>query len=268
VFEECRRRFQRDGDRIAEVRFACLLGYALTDRGRFAEAETVLVETLAAGAGIDDPVIRVRLLWAEARLRGEQGQTEIAVDRAWKALEILRTTDEQHLLGLTYELLGSLHNDLGRYEQAQSLLRDGWPILISNATPLQLAHYRIEEARALAGLGQHEGAAALAMRVAAQLDGTHPGDAGRAYLLLGEIFDGLGEVARARQLYETGITLLRDLGPSRYLATAYKRLGELFEAEYRVEDAVEVLKRALAIEQGIETTFAAPSTRQSLPRRS
>lgn len=257
VFEECRRQFRREGDRINEVRFACLLGYALTDRGKFAEAEKVLAETLAAGEGIDDPVIRARLCWAEARLRGEQGRAELAADRARKALEILRTTDEPLLLALTHELLASLYIDLGRPDDALTLLREGWPMLINHATPLQVAHYRIEEARALAALGQQEGAAAVAMRVAAQLDGTHRGDAGRAYLLLGEIFDGLGEVARARQLYETGIMLLREQGPSRYLAAAYKRLGELFEAEYRTEDAVAVLKRALAIQARVESTFRA-----------
>lgn len=255
VFEDCLRRFRREGDRINEVRFACLVGYALTDRGKFAEAEKVLVETFAAGEGVDDTVTRARLFWAEARLRGEQGQTELAADRAHKALEILRTTDEQHFLGLTHELLASLYIDLGRPEEALSLLREGWPMLINHATPLEVAHYRIEEARALAALGERDSAAAVAMRVAAQLDGTHPADAGRAYVLLGEIFGDLGEVARARQLYETGITLLRDQGPSRYLAAAYKRLGELFEAEYRTEDAVAVLKRALAIQERVEGTL-------------
>jgi len=93
------------------------------------------------------------------------------------------------------------------------------------------------------------------MRVAAQLDGTHPGDAGRAYVLLGEIFADLGEVTRARQLFESGIALLRGQGPSRYLAGAYKRLGELFETEYRTEDAVEVLTRALAIQERVESTI-------------
>lgn len=255
VFEDCLRRFRREGDRINEVRFACLVGYALTDRGKFAEAEKVLVETFAAGEGVDDTVTRARLFWAEARLRGEQGQTELAADRAHKALEILRTADEQHFLGLTHELLASLYIDLGRPEEALSLLREGWPMLINHATPLEVAHYRIEEARALAALGERDSAAAVAMRVAAQLDGTHPADAGRAYVLLGEIFGDLGEVARARQLYETGITLLRDQGPSRYLAAAYKRLGELFEAEYRTEDAVAVLKRALAIQERVEGTL-------------
>jgi tetratricopeptide (TPR) repeat protein len=168
----------------------------------------------------------------------------------------LEPTQHTQFLALTYELLASLSNDLGRPEEAQALLREGWPLMISSATPLQVAHYRIEEARALAALGQHEGAAAVAMRVAAQLDGTHPGDAGRAYVLLGEIFDELGDVPRARQLYETGIGLLSRQGASRYLAAAYRRLAELFEAEYRSEDAVAVLKRALAIQARVEPAVA------------
>jgi len=187
--------------------------------------------------------------------RGERGPTEIAAERALEALEILRTTDEQQTLGLTHELLASLYIDLGRAEEALALLRAGWPLLIKHATPLQTAHYRIEEARALAALGEREGAAAVAMRVAAQLDGTHPGDAGRAYVLLGEIFAGLGEITRARQLYESGIALLREQGPSRYLAAAYRQLAELFETEYRTEDAVDVLTRALAIQQRVEESI-------------
>jgi tetratricopeptide (TPR) repeat protein len=252
VFEECRRRFRVEGDRVNEVRFACLVGYAHTDRGKFAEAERVLASTLAAGEGLDDPLVRARLCWAEARLRGERGQTAIAAERAREALAILRTTDEEESIGLTHELLASLYIDLGRAEEALTLLREGWPLLINHATPLQAAHYRIEEARALAALGERDGAAAVAMRVAAQLDGTHPGDAGRAYVLLGEIFADLGDVTRARQLYESGIALLKEQGPSRYLASAYKRLGELFETAYRTEDAVGVLARALAIQEGVE----------------
>ena len=262
VFDQCVRKFREAGDRTSEVFFACLLGFAHTDRGKFAEAEKVLADTLEAGRDSDDPVVRARLFLAEARLRGEQGRTDIAVERAKAALDLLRTTGEDRLVALTHELLASLYIDLGRPEEALSLLREGWPLLINCATPLQVAHYRIEEARAFAALGQQEGAAAVAMRVAAQLDGTHPGDAGRAYVLLGQLFDDLGEVARARQLYETGIALLKEQGPSRYLAAAYKRLGALFEAEYRAEDAVAVLKRALAVQQSIDPTLsAAPAER-------
>ena len=257
IFLECVRRAREEGDRVAEVRFASLLSYALTDQGKFDEAERALADVLEAGAGIEDPSVRALVEWAQARLRGEQGRTELAVEHARAALELLKPTEHTRFLAMTHELLASLYNDLGRADEALDLLRAGWPLLISSATPLQVAHYRIEEARALAALGQTEGAAALAMRVAAQLDGTHPGDAGRAYVLLGEIFDGLGDVARARQLYETGIALLNKQGPSRYLASAYRRLAELFEAEYRTEDAIAVLKRALSIQATVESAIDA-----------
>lgn len=256
ILEECQQRFRREGDRINEVRFACLVGYALTDCGRFAEAERAVTEALVAGEGVDDPLTRARLCWAQARLRGEQGQTELAAEHARTALEILETAEHRVFLALTYELLASLYNDLGRSEEALSLLREGWPMLVNNATPLQVAHYRIEEARALAALGEREGAAAVAMRVVAQLEGTNPGDAGRAYVLLGEIFDQLGDVARTFDFYEAGITLLEGQGPSRYLAAAYRRLGELFEAQYRTKDALTVLKRAVAIQKLVEPTLA------------
>jgi tetratricopeptide (TPR) repeat protein len=257
IFLECMRRTREEGDEVAQVRFGSLLSYALTDQGKFAEAERALEDVLEAGTRVEDPSLRALVEWSQARLRGEEGQTARAVEHARAALELLKATDNTRFLGLTHELLASFYNDLGRSEEALDLLRDGWPLLISSATPLQVAHYRIEEARALAALGQTEGAAALAMRVTAQLDGTHPGDAGRAYVLLGEIFDRLGDVTRARQLYETGIALLSKQGPSRYLASAYRGLAELFEAEYRTEDAVAVLRRALSIQATVESNIAA-----------
>jgi tetratricopeptide (TPR) repeat protein len=256
LFEQCVRRARADGDRAAQVRFGTLLSYALTDRGRFEDAEHALEQVLAAGNGIDEPVVRARVEWAQARLYGEQGRPEIAVEHARAALELLRPTHYKQFLGKTYELVASLTTDLGEPRKALALLREGWPLVLDDATPLEVAHYRIEEARALAALGERDGAAAIAMRVAAQLDGTHPGDAGRAYVLLGQIFTELGEIARARQLYETGIALLNRQGPSRYLADAYRRLAELFEAEYRTDDAVAVLRRALRIQTQVERLAA------------
>jgi tetratricopeptide (TPR) repeat protein len=128
VFLQCGRRAQEEGDRLAHVPFAALLSYALTDQGKFDEAERALEEVLAAAAGNDDPDVHSLVEWAQARLRGEQGQTEVAVEHARTAFELLRTTQNTNFLALTYELLASLYNDLGRADEALDLLRDGWPL--------------------------------------------------------------------------------------------------------------------------------------------
>jgi tetratricopeptide (TPR) repeat protein len=245
LLTHCLERYRKENEPVNRVRFAVLLGYALTDAGRLDEAEDVLAEGLEAGRGIKDPITRARLLWSQARLRGEQGKTELASQYARKALEVLRATEHTHFIALTHEMLASLYNDLGRNEDALELLNEGWPMIQATATPLQVAHYRIEEARALAGLGRKEQAAATAMEAVGELKGTQPQDAGRAYALLGEIFADLGDTARANELLELAIELLEAQPPSRYLFSAYKRKASLLRGEGRVDDAIALLERGL-----------------------
>jgi tetratricopeptide (TPR) repeat protein len=245
LLKHCLERYRKENEPVNRVRFAVLLGYALTDAGRLDEAEGVLAEGLEAGRGIKDPITRARLLWSQARLRGEQGKTELASQYARKALEVLRTTEHSHFIALSHELLASLYNDLGRSEEALELLNEAWPMIQATATPLQVAHYRIEEARALAGLGRKEQAAATAMEAVGELKDTQPQDAGRAYSLLGDIFAELGETARANELLELAIEILETQPPSRYLYSAYKRKASLLREEGRVDDAIALLERGL-----------------------
>jgi tetratricopeptide (TPR) repeat protein len=245
LLEECLERFRRENDPVNQVRFAVLLGYALTDLGRFDDAEATLAEALEAGRGVKDPTTRARLYWSQARLQGEQGRSELAAQYAQKALEILRTTENSLFIALTHELLASLYNDLGRSDEALSLLEEGWPMLAASATPIQIAHYRIEEARARAALGEKEEAAAVAMEAIGTLGETQPQDAGRAYSLLGEIFADLGDGARASELLELAIEILEKQPPNRFLVAAYKRRASLLRDEGKVDEAIALLERGL-----------------------
>jgi tetratricopeptide (TPR) repeat protein len=242
---QCLERFRRENDPVNHVRFAVLLGYALTDAGQFDEAEEVLAEGLEAGRGIKDPITRARLLWSQARLRGEQGNAELATQYARKALEVLRTTEHTHFIALTHEMLASLYNDLGRSEEALALLREARPMFQATASPIQIAHFQIEEARALAGAGQKENAAAMAMDAVGALRDTQPQDAGRAYSLLGEIFADLGDSARANELLELAIDILEKQPASRYLYSAYKRKAGLLRGEGKIDEAIALLERGL-----------------------
>jgi tetratricopeptide (TPR) repeat protein len=248
LFERCARHFEGESDPVRYVRFACLLGYALTDSGNFGEAERVVAAALERGRGIKDPYTRARLYWSQSRILVEQGQSALAERYAQRALETLRATEDTHAIAQAHQLLAGIYLDEGRAQEALDLLRESAPLIASCATPIELAHYRIEEARALAALGDREQAASLAMELTGKLGDAEPLETGRAYVLLGEIFAELGEAARAQELYELGVERLEAHGPTRYLVEAYKRLAQLLEAEGRAGEALFTLKRALGVQ--------------------
>lgn len=249
LLERCTDRYEREGDRLQYIRFAALLGCALTDNGSFAEAERVVAKALAAGREVMDPYARARLYWSESRLRTEQGQSELAERYARKTLETLRATEDTYALAHVLETLAHLNLNMGRPEEAIELLREGWPLISASGTPADIANYRIEQVRALAATGEREQAAAIAMEVAAELRTAQPANVGRAYVVLAETFEELEQPERARELYELGIELLEQQAPSRHLVSAYRRLSGLLEREGRPLEALAVLKRAVGTQE-------------------
>jgi tetratricopeptide (TPR) repeat protein len=243
-------------DPVQYVRFAGLLGAALTDNGSFAEAERVLADALARGREVADPYTRARLYWSESRLRVEQGQSEIAARYAQKTLEILRTTEDTYALAHILQSLAHIYLDLDRAPEALELLREGSPLITAVGSPLDVAQYRIEEARALAALGEREEAAALAMTAGSELRGIDDVDAGRAFALLGGIHADLGDFPRAQELLELAVEQLERHVPNRYLVQAYKRLAEVLKAKGDTEAALDVLERALGVQERVGRPLA------------
>ena len=248
VFRSCVERFRREGDPILLIRFSCLLGYALTDNGDFDQAEQVVASALALGREINDPYTRARLYWSQSRLLLEQGKSDLAEGYALKTLELLRATEDDYALAHAYQSLAHIYLDLGRPSEAHELLTEGWPLLLKSGTPAERAHYQIDEARALAALGQKHQAAAIVMDVPARLGDMQPVDRGRSYLLLAEVFDDLEEHERARELYELAIELLEGGGTTRYLLEGYTRLASLLKRAGDSGAALELLERALGLQ--------------------
>jgi tetratricopeptide (TPR) repeat protein len=236
-------------DPVQYVRFSALLGAALTDNGSFADAERVLSAARARGQEVADPYTRARLYWSEARLRGEQGQSTLAADYMQRTLAILRTTEDTYAIAHALQDLAHSYLDLNRPQEALELLREGHELINASGTPLEIAQYEIEEARALAAVGETEEAASLALDVGNALRGTHPVDAGRTYALLGEIFAELGEDARARELLELAVEILERQAPNQYLVQAYKRLAAILRERGDTEGALDVLERALTVHE-------------------
>jgi tetratricopeptide (TPR) repeat protein len=254
VLRRCVDQFAEDP--VQFVRFSALLGAALTDNGDFAEAERVIGDALARGREIADPYTRARLYWSQSRVLLEAGRSEDAEEYAQRTLHILRATEDGYAVAHILQTLAKIKIDLGRPQEALDMLREGWPKLTAVATPIEVAQYRIEEARALAALGDHEEAAALAMELTNALDGIEPVDGGRAYVLLGDTFVAIGDPHRAREVYELGVELLERQPPSRYLVTAYKSLGALLKDQGEAEAAFELLERALGVQDRVGRALA------------
>ncbi|MGI9659286.1 MAG: helix-turn-helix domain-containing protein, partial [Gaiellaceae bacterium] len=98
IFRRCVTVQRSSDDAVQMIRFACLLGYALTDNAELDEAERVVAEALERAQGLTDPYTRARLYWSQARLLGERGRSEESSRSARVALEVLRLTEASYAI--------------------------------------------------------------------------------------------------------------------------------------------------------------------------
>jgi tetratricopeptide (TPR) repeat protein len=86
------------------------------------------------------------------------------------------------------------------------------------------------------------------MQLAGQLGEVQPVARGRSYLLLADVFKEIGDAERAQELYEFAVSTLEEQPRSKHLVTAYQRLAELMKAKGRPDVALELLERALSVQ--------------------
>jgi tetratricopeptide (TPR) repeat protein len=247
VFEGSLSRAREREDFVENIRFSVLLSNALIDNGNFARAEELLGETLARVHDSRDPLVHARLYWSQSRLHAFQNDNRAAARYARKALDILELTEHTYYTARAYQLLAHIEIDRGNASHGLELARKGSDLLGDSGSSLELALFSLEQARALAKLGEREEAASLAMGISGRLAEADPQDAGRAYALLAEIYDEIGDGDRAIELYELAAELLEG-APNRYLVEAYARLADLLEAAGRKDDALRVLKKAVGLQ--------------------
>ncbi|MGH3040524.1 MAG: tetratricopeptide repeat protein [Gaiellaceae bacterium] len=249
VFERTLAAAEKRDDQLERIRFQLLLGDALIEAGNVGRAEEVLAGALALGKDSINPNVRSNIYRTQSRLHAERNDTETAARYARRALEVLRVTEDAYRTCRAHQLLAHIELDRGRAEEALELLEEGRPLLEASGNPLERAQYRLEEARALAKLGRKEEAAAAAMQVSAIIADARPEDAARGYTTLAEVYEDVGDRARALELNELAAELLRPINPNRHLAEIYARMAELYEAEGRAADAYEHMKKAVGMQR-------------------
>ena len=245
IFDRCLADAQRRKDRVEASRFSVVLGHALVDAAAFNRAEQVLRQTLDLAEELNDPILHARLYWLESRLRLELDDVDRAARYARKALAIVEMTEDRNHVARAHQLVAFIENDRGNSQEALDVLEHGRPLL-DDSSPVEIAQYRLEEARALAGLGRVEEATALAMEVSGVIAGSAVEDAGRSYNLLAELYVTLGDPERAEELFELAAELL-ERNPNRYLVRVYRRHAELLESLGRQDEAMTLLKKAVAV---------------------
>lgn len=236
-------------DLVARSRFAVLLANALIDNGRFGRAEELLGSLVGELGEGSDPAALARLYWSQSRLHALKGQHDAAARYGRRTLELLELTEDTRRFAFAHQLLAFIELERGRPREALELLERGRGLLGGGAGAIEQAQFRLEEARALAALGEPERARTEAMAVAGLLADGDPHDAGRSYAVLADIFVDLGEAARAQELYELAAELLENES-NPYLPEVYEKLGRLLEREGQTQEALDYLKRALAARQG------------------
>jgi tetratricopeptide (TPR) repeat protein len=234
-------------DSVEITRFGVLLANAYIDTNDFSAAESLLERTVERSQDSADPIFRARIYWSQSRLYALREDPNTAARYARKALELLELTEHTYYAARAHHLLAHVELDRHNPDEALALLDRGLPLVEAGGNKVEIALFRLEKARALVQLDRRDEAETLATESADLLADIAPQDAGRGYGLMAEIFESLDEPTRARELYERAIELLED-GPNRYILELYAKLAALHEAEGRSDDALAVLKKAMALQ--------------------
>ena len=233
-------------DQLNRARFSVLLANALIDVSAFPEAATVLAGELGELDDSADPLFVARIHWSQSRLHAMRNEHDSAARFAQKAIDVLEATEFTQYRARAHHLLAFIEIDAGHAERALPLIERGRRLAGSAGGDLDRARFDLEEARALAQLGDVDRAAALAIDAAVVLKDQHPLDVGRAYAQLAATFASREEYENARSLYETALEFL-DRTPSRPLAESLTAYGEVLEKLGDRDAAFDVYKRGAAV---------------------
>ena len=247
IFRQALAAAEERKDRVEAVRFGVLLANAYIDTNELAAAEELLGKTIEHAPDSADPIFRARIFWSQSRLYAMREEATTAARYARKALELLELTEHTHYAARAHHLLAHVELDRGNSAEALDLIDRGLPLIEASGNRAEIAVFRLERARALVRLGRKDEAGALATESAELLAEVAPHDAGRGSMLIGEILESVGDSAGARTHYEDAVRLL-EAGPGRYLIEAYRKLAALHEAEGRSDEALAVLKKAMAVQ--------------------
>lgn len=245
--------------RLEGIRFGVVLANALTDSGQFQRAQTVLQEVLEELEPSSDPTTAARIYWTQSRLHVLSGHPRLGARYARRAIAILERMEDDSYTAMAYHLLAYAEVELGAAEAALAHLRHGRKLFGPRFGDHDTAKFAVEEARALLALKRLKPAANAASRALEVIDALEPGDRGRAYVVLGEVFAQSRDNERAEEMWRLALGYLLDTGKP-YVMEAASRLSALLESRGEDREALKILKKALALSRDAGVPTAARPT--------
>ena len=238
------------GDPLVQLRITVALANALIDLGQFDRAEAMIANSLAALDGEPEPLNLARCLWSQSRLQAARGNVDLAARYAEQAISLLNATEHEEYAARAHQLLAHIELRRGNAERAYGLLEQALPLIAHGRDKTLLSMFRLEYARALVELGQHDDARTIADELLLEIEHLSRVDAARALAVLAQVLEQTGDTERAIELYEAAADALADRYIAPMLIDVYTRWSDLLEQQGDTTGALEVARRALTARRG------------------
>ena len=237
------------GDPVVHFRLTVTLANALIDLGQLDRAETIIGDSFAELGSSPDPIAFARCLWSQSRLQTARGNSDLAVRYAEQALATIKATEHEEYAARAHHLLAYIELERGNAQRAHDILAEAMPLIERSGDRNAVALFRLEQARALAQLGEVDQARELASELVREVEHLSRVDAARSLSVLAGIFATTGDTGQALDLYELAANALADRPNAPMLVDVYTRWSDLLAQTGDTEQALQVARRALTSRQ-------------------
>jgi len=232
------------GDRPRALKNTVLLANSYIDLGDLSRSADALATALHDATELSDPMLRATVLWSQARLHTLEGRQDLAASLAERALETLRSNEDERAIGLAHQMLAYIELERGESAHALELLETAAPLVTRAADAHERAAFELDRARALIALDRLDEARAKLQAVTPILTEQTHIDGGRCMLTIAELHERLDELDEALAMYDLATERLRDHRNPHYVR-ALRKKSDLLSRLGRDREAYAALRAAI-----------------------
>jgi transcriptional regulator with XRE-family HTH domain len=240
-------------DVAAQIRYATLLSYALSDAGDYERAGEIVQNALAKADDQTDPYTRVRLYWSLARLRALEGRSAEGLDYIRSAIALLKATDDTVALARAYLLAAGVELRDRSTGEASRHLELAERLLGHGPERIDVGMLRTGQSRLAELEGDADSAVERAREALAVLGDFHGDTQGAAVYALARGLALQGDEIGATDNFRRAVDLLTVHGRRVDAGEAAIDWARFLQEHGREEEAEAILRRAYDLGVDAET---------------